>query len=70
MLGLRNSTINVIVIYSIIGYLIWNTKPLMFFDESGKMKSFGLGTHKTVFYYPLILVFISIIVFYMFELKN
>ena len=67
---MRSSTVNVIIIYLVTGYLIWHTKPLIFFDEGGDMKTFGLGEDETVFYYPLILIFISIIVFYIFELKN
>mgnify|MGYP006085664415 CR=1 FL=1 len=67
---MRSSTVNVIIIYLVTGYLIWSIKPLIFFDEDGDMKTFGLGEDETVFYYPLILIFISIIVFYIFELKN
>lgn len=70
MLSMRSSTVNVIIIYLVTGYLIWSIKPLIFFDEDGDMKTFGLGEDETVFYYPLILIFISIIVFYIFELKN
>ena len=70
MLSMRSSTVNVIIIYLVTGYLIWSIKPLIFFDEDGDMKTFGLGEDETVFYYLLILIFISIIVFYIFELKN
>ena len=67
---MRRSTVSVIIIYLVVAYLIWHVKPLVFFDEDGDMKTFGLGDDETVFYYPLILIFISIIVFYIFELKN
>lgn len=70
MLNIRFSTLYVIAIYIAISYIIWIYKPAIFFNGDGTMKSFGLGEGQTVFYYPMILIFLSIIVFYIFELNN
>lgn len=70
MLNIRYSTIYVMSIYVIVSYIIWIYKPAIFFDQSGNLKAFGLGDNQTVFYYPMILIFLSIIVFYIFELNN
>jgi len=70
MLNLRISTIYMFSIYVIVSYIIWIYKPSIFFDTNGQIKSFGLGENQTVFYYPLILIFLSIIIFYIFELNN
>jgi hypothetical protein len=70
MLNIRFSTLYVIAIYIALSYIIWTYKPQLFFTKDGEMKSFGLGQDQTVFYYPMILIFLSIIVFYIFELNN
>ena len=70
MLNIRFSTLYVIAIYIVISYIIWTYKPHVFFTKNGNIKSFGLGDDQTVFYYPMILIFLSIIVFYIFELNN
>jgi|UniRef100_A0A6C0B3U8 hypothetical protein len=70
MLNIRFSTLYVVAIYVVVSYVIWTYKPLVFFTKSGAMKSFGLGDAQTVFYYPMILIFLSIIIFYIFELNN
>ena len=70
MLNIRFATLYVIAIYIAISYIIWIYKPAIFFTENGKIKSFGLAEDQTVFYYPMILIFLSIIVFYIFELNN
>jgi len=70
MLNIRFSTINLITIYLIVAYVIWLYKPTVFFKDDGGLKSFGLRENETIFYYPLTMIFLSIILFYLFELKN
>ena len=70
MLDIRFLTINLTTIYLIVAYVIWIYKPAVFFKDNGELKPFGLQENETIFYYPLTLIFLSIILFYLFELKN
>ncbi len=39
------------------------------FDNEGKMKQFGIGNKKSVFAYPIMLIIIAILIFYVFEIR-
>lgn len=70
MLSFRPSTIYILIIYLIISYVIWIYKPQIFFTKSGEVKSFGLQKEQTMFYYPIMLVFLALIIFFIFELNG
>jgi len=68
-MGLENSTIFSIVIFVVIAITIQYFKPSVMFNEKGEMREFGVGnTNKTVFYYPIVLIFISVIVYFIVNL--
>jgi len=70
MLNIRPSTIYIFIIYLVISYVIWIYKPAIFFSKNGEIRSFGLQEDQTMFYYPLMLVFLALIIFYIFELND
>ena len=55
-----------IVLYLIIAIFIWVKKPCLIFTKNGVVKEFGVGKNKTVFYYPIILVFLSMTIYILF----
>ena len=55
-----------VVIFLTISIYIWFKKPRIFFDNEGNIKSFGVGNDKTVFYYPFILIVLSIVLYFVF----
>ena len=67
MLDIDNYIKYTIISYLIIGIFIWIKKPKIMFDSKGAMKNFGVGPSKTVFYYPLILIVLSILLFSIFN---
>ena len=67
MLDIRKHIKYVILIYFIIAFVLYKLKPNLIFDKN-KIKSFGVGTRKTIFNYYIILIFISILLFYLSEL--
>ena len=69
MLEIRNELHFVIFIYLAIAILIWKLKPRIMFDDDGKMKQFGIGNKKSVFAYPMIVIILAIILFYLFEIR-
>lgn len=69
MLEIRNELHLVIFIYLSIGIIIWKLKPRIMFDNEGKMKQFGIGNKKSVFAYPIMLIIIAILIFYVFEIR-
>ena len=63
-MALENSTILSIVIFIVIAITIQYYKPSVMFNEKGEMREFGVGNDKkTVFYFPIVLVFIALITF-------
>lgn len=68
MFSLRTSTKYVICIYLVIAYILWTYKPDIMFTSSGDMKEFGTTNGKTLIYYPLTLVLIAILLFYVAEI--
>jgi hypothetical protein len=63
MLELETPTIYSILLFTGLAIGLWYIKPDVMFEEDGKMKVFGTGEGKTVFYYPIILMFIGMITF-------
>ena len=54
-----------LLIYGIIIAVIVYTKPLLLFDEEGNIKCTGCGSNKSIFSLPIIIVFMSIIIYFM-----
>lgn len=57
--------------YSVLAYvllvsLIVIAKPPVFFDTNGNVKPFGIGEDKTIFSLGVLIVSMSILVFYLF----
>jgi len=55
-----------IILFIIISIIIWIKKPKLVFDTNGNMRNFGIGEKKTVFYFPIIIIFIAISIYYIF----
>jgi hypothetical protein len=51
-----------IIVYMIISIYIWVTKPSLLFNN-GRIKNFGIGRNKTIFYYPLLMIVIAIVIY-------
>lgn len=67
MLQIRSELKYVILVYIIFSLLLLQFKPKIMF-ENNKIKPFGIGTHKTIFNYNISLIFISLIIFFIFEI--
>ena len=67
MLELRSHIKYVILFYLITAFILYKIKPTLMFNGN-KIKEFGLGYGKTVFNYHIVLIFSSLIIFYIFEL--
>ena len=50
------------VIYLIISVSIFLYKPSIVF-KNGKIKQFGVGKNKTILYYPVLNIYLSIIIY-------
>ena len=57
-----------IICFLVLGVVLWTKKPSIMFDSDGKMLPFGTGKNKTVFYYPFVVLVMSIIIFFCFNL--
>ncbi len=69
-MALENSTIMSIVIFTTIAITIQYFKPSVMFNENGLMREFGVGyKNKTVFYYPIVLIFIAVVVYILVNLS-
>ena len=66
MFEVRNEIKYIIGIYLGISLLILYYKPTIIFNNN-KTKKFGTGYKKTVFSYHIVLIFLAIILFYIFE---
>ena len=51
-----------IIIYLVISIFIWMQKPKLMFNNNN-IKSFGIGVNKTIFYYPLVMIVLAIIIY-------
>ena len=62
----------IIILYLIIAIGLYIYKPIIMF-KNNKMKSFGVGKSKTIFYYPYILIissFLLYIIIYQFYISK
>ena len=66
MFEVRNGIKYLIFVYLGISLLLWYYKPAIIFDNN-KTKIFGTGYKKTVFSYHIVIIFLAIILFYIFE---
>ena len=57
-----------ILLYIFIVIVIIYTKPLMFFDSTGKMKETGCGDNKVIFSLPMVLVISSIFIYFIIKI--
>jgi hypothetical protein len=65
MFELRKTLYPYLAVYVLIALALWYSKtPLMFDPATGKLREFGVGYSKTIFYYPLVLVFVAMVLFY------
>jgi len=65
--------VNQRVLYSIVFYilvvmLIFVAKPPLMFDSTGQFKDFGIGTHKTLFSFGVLITSVALVSFYIFAL--
>ena len=67
MFEVRNGIKYLILIYLSISLIIYKLKPEIMFDRDS-IKKFGIGYGKTVFSYQLVLIFLALILFYIFEI--
>ena len=51
-----------IIIYLAISIFMWTQKPKLMFNNNN-IKSFGIGVNKTIFYYPLVMIVLAIIIY-------
>ena len=54
-----------LIIYLAISIFIWMQKPKLMFNNKN-IKSFGIGVNKTIFYYPLVMIVLAIIIYSVF----
>jgi len=55
-----------VITFVCIAIFIWIKKPKSIFDVNGKVRQFGIGINKTIFYYPFLLIVIAISCYYIF----
>ena len=55
-----------IILFIIISIIIWIKKPKLIFNKNGKMRNYGIGPGKTVFYFPIVIIFLAITIYYIF----
>jgi len=54
-----------LTIYTIVVSLILYIKPKLLFDKDGNIKCTGCGSNKSIFSFPMIIVFISILIYFL-----
>ena len=57
-----------IIVFLFLSILLWIKKPKLIFDSDKKMRQFGTGKNKTIFYYPFIILIIAILTYYFFNM--
>ena len=55
-----------VVFYICISVSIWLLKPPFMFNYDGSIKNLGVNDDETIFYYPIVLVFLGIILYTIF----
>lgn len=53
-----------LILYFIFALILWFIKPSFMFDDDKNMRQFGTGKNKTIFYYPLALIVIAMIIYF------
>lgn len=66
MFQVKRETQFLIILFIIVSVFLWYYKPSIMFNGN-KMKKFGIGGNKTVFSYPIVLIVIAILMFYILE---
>ena len=56
-----------VIVYLFIALAIWIKKPKIMFNDEKKIKNFGIGRNKTIFYYPVVLIILAIFTFTIFN---
>jgi len=68
MFTIRNNLQYFLFFYILICLSIWYAKPSIMFTSDGKMRHFGTGRELSIFSYPVAIIYIAIIGFYIFEI--
>tara|TARA_B110000908_G_C10115471_1_gene385057 strand:+ start:51 stop:260 length:210 start_codon:yes stop_codon:yes gene_type:complete len=55
-----------IVFYIAISLIIWVFKPAIMFNYNGSIKNLGVNDDETIFFYPIILIFLAIFLYIIF----
>ena len=55
-----------IVFYIAISLIIWVFKPSIMFNFNGSIKNLGVNDDETIFFYPIILIFLAIFLYVIF----
>jgi len=55
-----------IVFYIAISLIIWVFKPAIMFNFNGSIKNLGVNDDETIFFYPIILIFLAIFLYIIF----
>lgn len=55
-----------LICYLVISLVIWLMKPGFMFNNNGSLKNMGVNEDETIFYYPIVLIFIAIILYLIF----
>jgi hypothetical protein len=55
-----------IIFYVVISLVIWLIKPAFMFNYNGSIKNLGVNEDETIFFYPIILIFLGIILYVIF----
>jgi hypothetical protein len=64
-MNITTRLLKTIFIYLFIAILIIYLHPGYIFNEDGSLQPFGVGPEETLLYYPIILVLIAVILFYL-----
>lgn len=64
-MNITSQTLKIIFIYLFIAILMAYTRPSYIFYKDGSLRSFGVGPNETLLYYPIALVIISVVLFYL-----
>ena len=59
-----------VIAYLLIAFFIWMQKPSLIFDKNKNIKKFGVGSNKTIFYYPLVLIVLAIVLYFSTKFKS
>ena len=66
MINFNNYLKFTIITYLFISIIIWIKKPRLIFNDKSNLKQFGIGKSKTIFYYPFVIIVLSIIIYFIY----